>query len=150
VTDGVDEGPCTVARRGRKGVDDLAGEGASDVKAREGAQLLEGHLVCERRLDPEGAYDEVRNRGAVGERGERAAESDGPRWLVEKALQGEATHHLGFEAGQQRPAGAANGRNGYTSKTLLTDQGEVTIDVPRDRQGTFEPQLVRKRERRVA
>lgn len=70
--------------------------------------------------------------------------------LVERALQAEMSHHLGFEPGQEKPAGTTNGRNGYTSKTLLTDQGEVTIDVPRDRQGTFEPQLVKKRERRVA
>lgn len=70
--------------------------------------------------------------------------------LVEKALQAEMSHHLGFEPGQEKPAGTTNGRNGYTSKTLLTDQGEVTIDVPRDRQGTFDPQLVKKRERRVA
>lgn len=69
--------------------------------------------------------------------------------LVEKALQGEMTAHLGFEPGT-KPQGAANGRNGYSSKTLLTDHGEVTIDVPRDRKGTFDPKLVRKRERRVA
>lgn len=69
--------------------------------------------------------------------------------LVEKALQAELTSHLGYEAGQARPEGANNGRNGYTSKTLLTDQGEVTVDVPRDREGSFEPQLVRKRERRL-
>lgn len=69
--------------------------------------------------------------------------------LVEKALQAELTSHLGYEAGQGRPDGASNGRNGYSTKTLLTDQGEVTVDVPRDREGTFEPQLVRKRERRL-
>ncbi len=70
--------------------------------------------------------------------------------LVERALQAEMTQHLGFETNQGKPAGASNGRNGYTTKTLLTDHGEGTGDVPRDRQGTFEPQLVRKRERRVA
>lgn len=69
--------------------------------------------------------------------------------LVEKALQAELTSHLGYDACQARPEGASNGRNGYTSKTLLTDQGEVTVDVPRDREGSFEPQLVRKRERRL-
>lgn len=68
---------------------------------------------------------------------------------MEKALQAELTSHLGYDAGQARPEGASNGRNGYTSKTLLTDQGEVTVDVPRDREGSFEPQLVRKRERRL-
>lgn len=70
--------------------------------------------------------------------------------LVERALQGEMSHHLGFEPGQAKPPGASNGRNGYSSKTLLTEQGEVTVDVPRDRHGTFDPQLVRKRERRVS
>src|SRR5688572_28296011 len=70
--------------------------------------------------------------------------------LMERALQAEMSHHLGFEANQAKPAGTTNCRNGYTSKTLLTDQGEVSIDVPRDRQGTFEPQLIRKRERRVS
>jgi putative transposase len=69
--------------------------------------------------------------------------------LVEKVLQAEMTEHLGFESGE-RPAGAANGRNGYSSKTLVTDHGEVVVDVPRDREGTFEPKLVRKRERRLA
>lgn len=69
--------------------------------------------------------------------------------LVERALQAEMTEHLGFESGE-RPAAATNGRNGYTSKTLVTDHGEVVVDVPRDREGTFEPKLVRKRERRLA
>jgi putative transposase len=69
--------------------------------------------------------------------------------LVERALQAEMTEHLGFAPGE-RPADAPNLRNGYTSKTLVTDHGEVVVDVPRDRDGTFEPKLVRKRERRLA
>ena len=56
--------------------------------------------------------------------------------------------HLGYKAGQTKPKGATNHRNGKGSKTVLTDSGEVTIDVPRDRHGTFEPQLVGKHERR--
>jgi putative transposase len=68
--------------------------------------------------------------------------------LVEKALQAEMTEHLGYEAGQGKPS--ANGRNGFTSKILTTDHGDVTIDVPRDREGTFEPKIVKKRERRLA
>lgn len=68
--------------------------------------------------------------------------------LVEKALQAEMTHHLGYEQGQQKPG--ANGRNGYTSKILTTDHGDVTVDVPRDREGTFEPRIIKKRERRLA
>jgi putative transposase len=68
--------------------------------------------------------------------------------LVEKALQAEMTQHLGYDAGQGKPS--ANGRNGYSSKILTTDHGDVTIDVPRDREGSFEPKVVKKRERRVA
>jgi putative transposase len=70
--------------------------------------------------------------------------------LVERVLQAEMAEHLGYDHGERRPASAGNGRNGYTSKTLATDDGPVSIDVPRDRDGTFEPQLVKKRERRLA
>jgi putative transposase len=68
--------------------------------------------------------------------------------LVERALEVELTDHLGFEPHQEPPGGAGNTRNGSTPKTLLTEQGEVRIETPRDRQGTFEPQIVRKRQRR--
>jgi putative transposase len=70
--------------------------------------------------------------------------------LVERVLQAEMAEHLGYDHGDRRPASSGNGRNGYTSKTLATDDGPVSIDVPRDRDGTFEPQLVKKRERRLA
>lgn len=69
--------------------------------------------------------------------------------LIEKALGAELTHHLGYEKGSEKPAGQANQRNGTSSKTVLTDQGEVPIEVPRDRAGTFEPQLVGKGQRRL-
>jgi len=68
--------------------------------------------------------------------------------VMERALGAEMTHHLGYAAGQAKPAGAGNHRNGKGVKTVLTDSGEVTIDVPRDRHGTFEPQLIGKHERR--
>ena len=68
--------------------------------------------------------------------------------FMERALGAEMTHHLGYAAGEVKPAGVANHRNGKGAKTVLTDAGEVTIDVPRDRHGTFEPQLVGKHERR--
>ena len=70
--------------------------------------------------------------------------------LLERSLQAELTQHLGYEAGQRRPEGQGNGRNGYSPKTVRTEHGEVTIDVPRDRDGSFEPQLLKKRERRLA
>lgn len=68
--------------------------------------------------------------------------------LVERAMEVELTDHLGYEPHQEPPGGAGNTRNGSMSKTLLTEQGAVGIDTPRDRAGTFEPQIVRKRQRR--
>ncbi len=68
--------------------------------------------------------------------------------LVERAMEVELSDHLGFEAHQEPPGGAGNTRNGSTPKTLLTESGQVRIDTPRDRAGTFEPQIVRKRQRR--
>jgi putative transposase len=68
--------------------------------------------------------------------------------LVERALEVELTEHLGYEPHQEPPGGAGNTRNGSTPKTLITEHGEVRIETPRDRAGTFEPQIVRKRQRR--
>lgn len=70
------------------------------------------------------------------------------RRLVERALAGELTDHLGYELHQEPPGGAGNTRNGSTPKTLATEHGPVRIETPRDRKGTFEPQLVRKGQRR--
>src|SRR6202163_810792 len=68
--------------------------------------------------------------------------------LVERAMEVELTDHLGYELHQEPAGGTGNTRNGAMSKTLLTEQGAVGIDTPRDRAGTFEPQIVRKRQRR--
>ena len=67
--------------------------------------------------------------------------------LVERALQAEMTDHLGYEQGAAAGQGSGNSRNGAGKKTLRTDQGEVTVEVPRDRNGTFEPKLVKKHQR---
>jgi putative transposase len=68
--------------------------------------------------------------------------------LVERAMEVELTDHLGYEAHQEPPGGAGNTRNGSTPKSLTTEHGPVEIRTPRDRQGTFEPRIVRKRQRR--
>jgi putative transposase len=70
------------------------------------------------------------------------------RRLVERALEVELTDHVGYERHQEPPGGAANTRNGSTPKRLITEHGEVPIDTPRDRDGSFEPKIVRKRQRR--
>jgi putative transposase len=68
--------------------------------------------------------------------------------LVERALAAELTEHLGYEPHQEPPGGAGNTRNGSTAKTLATEHGPVRIGTPRDRKGSFEPQMVRKGQRR--
>jgi putative transposase len=68
--------------------------------------------------------------------------------LVERRLGGELTHHLGYPPGGEKPPEATNHRNGTSAKTVLTDDGPLTLDIPRDRDGTFEPQVIGKHERR--
>jgi putative transposase len=68
--------------------------------------------------------------------------------LVERAMEVELTNHLGYKPHQEPPGGAGNTRNGSTPKRLITEHGEVQIDTPCDRAGSFDPQIVRKRQRR--
>src|SRR5689334_2143164 len=70
--------------------------------------------------------------------------------VLETALNEEMTEHLGYPKNDPAGAGSGNVRNGNRSKTVLTDAtGHVQIDVPRDRAGSFEPQIVKKRQRRL-
>ena len=69
--------------------------------------------------------------------------------LIERALGAELTHHLGYEKGDPAGRGTGNNRNGTSAKTVLTEDGAVEIEVPRDRNGTFEPQIVAKGETRL-
>jgi len=64
--------------------------------------------------------------------------------LLERALGAELTHHLGYEKGDPAGRGSGNSRNGTSSKSVLTEEGEIEIEVPRDRAGTFEPVLIAK------
>jgi putative transposase len=68
--------------------------------------------------------------------------------LIEASLDAELTHHLGYPPGADRPASTSNQRNGVTAKTVLTGDGRVRIETPRDRDGSFEPLLVPKHARR--
>ncbi len=69
--------------------------------------------------------------------------------LVERMLNGELTEHLGYAPHAPEGRGSGNSRNGTTSKRVLTESGEVELDVPRDRVGDFEPQVVKKGQRRL-
>jgi transposase-like protein len=67
--------------------------------------------------------------------------------LVERALRGELTHHLGYEQ-REKPREEENYRNGYSKKTLLTKEGSMEVEIPRDRKGDFEPVIITKGEKR--
>ncbi|MCB1257629.1 MAG: IS256 family transposase [Microthrixaceae bacterium] len=69
--------------------------------------------------------------------------------VLERGLQAELSDHLGYEKGDPAGRGAANSRNGSTPKTLASEVGDIALDTPRDRAGTFEPRLVPKGSRRV-
>ena len=68
--------------------------------------------------------------------------------LIERAMSAELGHHLGYPAGTAKPGAGTNQRNGKSAKTVLTGEGPVRIEVPRDRDGSFEPILIPKHERR--
>ena len=70
--------------------------------------------------------------------------------MFEAMLNGEMENHLGYEANERGEKETANRRNGYTHKTLKTSAGEVPVHVPRDRDGSFEPQVVQKRQKDVS
>lgn len=69
--------------------------------------------------------------------------------VLETALEGEMAEHLGYDKHDPIGRNGSNSRNGTRSKTVLTDIGPVELDVPRDREGTFEPKIVKKRQRRL-
>jgi transposase-like protein len=68
--------------------------------------------------------------------------------IIERALGAEMSHHLGYAPGEAKPGDVTNHRNGKSAKTVLTDGGPLTLDIPRDRHGNFAPLLIPKHERR--
>src|SRR6202140_646158 len=70
--------------------------------------------------------------------------------LVERAMHAELTHHLGYEKHDSSGRGSGNSRNGSSKKTLQGEFGEAVIEVPRDRNGSFQPQIVPPHERRFS
>lgn len=70
--------------------------------------------------------------------------------LMERMLGAELTHHLGYPPGHPKPDDTTNHRNGRSEKHVLTDDGPIAVEIPRDRDGTFEPQLIPKHVRRLA
>jgi putative transposase len=99
-------------------------------------------------------FDEVIDELLAGARTEEEIVGPGgvlarlTKRLVERAMSAELSEHLGYEPHQEPPGGVGNTRNGSTPKTLATEQGPVEVKAPRDRNGSFEPQIVRKGQRR--
>jgi putative transposase len=71
------------------------------------------------------------------------------KMVVEGALEGELDDHLGYERNDPAGRNGGNSRNGHRAKTVLTDTGPVEISVPRDRDSSFEPKIVARRQRRL-
>jgi putative transposase len=115
---------------------------ASGVSARETVnEMLEAGLL-----------DDVMDRvdgGGLRLTGEGGFLPEMIKAVLERGLQAEQADHLGYEKGDPAGRGSANSRNGATPKTLSTEVGDVRLDVPRDRKGTFEPRLVPKGSRRA-
>jgi putative transposase len=94
-------------------------------------ELLQGYTTPQDLLGEEGLFKELKKR------------------LLERALGAELTEHLGYEKGDPAGRGSGNSRNGYSSKTGIGDDGVIAIAVPRDRQGSLEPQIVAKGQTRL-
>ena len=92
-------------------------------------ELLQGYSSPQDLLGEEGLFKELKKR------------------LLERALGAELSEHLGYEKGDPAGRGGGNSRNGYSSKTVIGDDGAIEIAVPRDRNGSFEPQIVAERGR---
>lgn len=76
--------------------------------------------------------------------GERGLLKQLTKAVLERCLQGEMTHHLGYGKHEAKGKNSGNSRNGSSKKTIVGEQGEIPVNIPRDRRGTFEPQIVPK------
>lgn len=115
-------------------------------------ELPEGLAAGSMPLVPEEALDALLER--VHDRGADLLGPDGllgqlTKAVLERALAEELTDHLGYEKGDPAGAGSGNSRNGTTPKRVHTDAGSVDLDVPRDRDGSFEPRIVAKGQTRL-
>jgi transposase-like protein len=97
---------------------------------------------------PPEILDQFVRQGPISHEELEAAVRRFKKAIIERALGGELTHHLGYPPGGAKPEDSTNHRNGTSGKTVLTDDGSLAIDVPRDREGTFEPRFIPKHARR--
>jgi putative transposase len=122
-------------------IEDDLGSGAEAAAARRLAEALDPSAIDALLADAKAAGTPIDGVDGLLNRMTRA--------VLERALQTEMTHHLGYDRDDPAGAGTGNSRNGSSRKTVSTTNGPVTITVPRDRNGEFEPRIVPKRSRRV-
>src|SRR3954452_4585753 len=118
-----------------------ATESDADVAARRLAAALDPTVIDRLIADAEAAGTPLDGGGGVLNQMTKA--------VLERALQAEMTHTLGYERDDPAGRGTGNSRNGSSTKTVSTTNGPVALRVPRDRNGEFEPQIVPKRARRI-
>jgi transposase-like protein len=97
---------------------------------------------------PSEILDQFVHQGPISHEELDAAVRRFKKAIIERALGGELTHHLGYPSGGTKPDDTTNHRNGTGGKTVLTDDGPLAIEVPRDREGTVAPRFIAKHERR--
>lgn len=95
-------------------------------------ELMKSVSKAEDMFGPEGVFQKLRSA------------------LMERMLEAEMTAHLGFERNEVKGYNSGNTRNGHSAKRVLTESGPVEVRVPRDREGTFEPKLIAKHQRRIS
>ncbi len=128
-------------RRGRilsETIEPMGTNGANEAKNRQDLQALAEELVEQARTE---GVELVGPGGLLTEL---------TKTVLETALEAEMTEHLGYDKHDPAGRNRGNSRNGTRAKTVLTEIGPVEIEVPRDREGTFEPAIVKKRQRRLA
>lgn len=123
-----------------------AGEGAPAPESRASARAVVQEWAEAGHLD---AWMDRVDRDGLALTGEGGLLPEIVKAVLERGLQAELTGHLGYEKGDRAGWGSPNSRNGSTPKTVTSEVGDVALDVPRDRAGTFEPRLVPKRARRL-
>src|SRR6201982_2535222 len=120
---------------------------------------LDGLAARKRKDRPEPTAEQKLAEELVARAREQGVSLTGPdgllkqltKTVLETALNEEMTEHLGYAKRDPAGAGGGNIRNGTRAKSVLTEHtGSVELDVPRDRAGTFEPQIVKKRQRRLS
>lgn len=122
-------------------VEDIAVVQEQDVAARRLAEVLSPAAIESLIVDAEASGMGLDGLGGLFNRMTKA--------VLERALQIEMSGHLGYEKGDPDGRGSGNSRNGVSGKSVITNSGSVQLNVPRDREGTFEPKIVPKHTRRL-